>query len=208
MDIVQKIRSRVNVNEETGCWEWQGARSSRGYGGIWIDKRCYITSRVMYASCVGPIPNGLWVLHRCDNPPCCNPDHLFLGDSQDNVNDRVRKGRGSKGRRVPTAKLRDEDIPAIIARLAAKEPQYRIARDYGISYIQIGEIKRGRSWKHVSGGAVAEARTTAKVTAEIVRAIRQRAAAGELRRLLAVEFGICRASVDNIVNRVTWPDVA
>ena len=112
MSIVDKIVSRVEVNAETGCWEWQGARASRGYGTIWINGSSCVVSRVMFAESRGPIPDGLWVLHRCDNPPCCNPDHLFLGTHQDNVDDRVRKGRGTKGERVPVSKLTAEDIPA------------------------------------------------------------------------------------------------
>jgi len=77
----------------TECWEWEGSRSgSRGYGcysGLYIH-------RVAWAVTYGEVPPGMWVLHRCDNPPCFRPDHLFLGTCSDNVRDSVQKGRHSQ----------------------------------------------------------------------------------------------------------------
>lgn len=97
----------VQRGEANDCWEWQGARLPvRRFPGAFSYGRLAWQGRHTYAHHVawlltnGPIPSRLWVLHRCDNPPCCNPSHLFLGTAQDNVADRERKGRTFRGARV------------------------------------------------------------------------------------------------------------
>lgn len=77
----------------TGCWLWMGSTWGGGYGQVRINRRTRFAHRVAWEVSNGPIPNGLFVLHRCDNPPCVNPAHLFLGTHQDNMDDMMRKGR-------------------------------------------------------------------------------------------------------------------
>jgi hypothetical protein len=78
------------------CIEWRGARTNEGYGRKWKNGKVRYTHRLAYAWANGPIPDGMWVLHKCDNPPCCNPEHLFLGTNQDNLLDCISKGRHPK----------------------------------------------------------------------------------------------------------------
>jgi hypothetical protein len=85
------------VSKLTGCWEWQNYRSPDGYGRSTGHGGEVMVHRIAYADRHGPIPAGMQVLHRCDNPPCCNVEHLFLGTALDNVADRVRKGRTAAG---------------------------------------------------------------------------------------------------------------
>lgn len=92
-----RIRSNVKVNEETGCWEWQKKRDQRGYGRLTIrinkkHKKAFV-HRYAYELFVGPIPDGLIICHHCDNPPCCNPDHLYAGTHADNTADKIARGR-------------------------------------------------------------------------------------------------------------------
>lgn len=88
-----RFAEKFRINAETGCWEWIAERNRKGYGMFWHKDSMTGAHRASYELHVGEIPDALHVLHRCDNPPCVNPEHLFLGTNQDNVDDRQRKGR-------------------------------------------------------------------------------------------------------------------
>lgn len=99
--IARRFWAKVKPNPKRSyagkpCWEWQGATSEKGYGKFKLNGAVMRTNRVAWILANGMISDALHVLHRCDNPACCNPAHLFLGTNQDNVNDRERKGRGAK----------------------------------------------------------------------------------------------------------------
>lgn len=105
----ERFWSKVN-RKDGGCWEWAAGRFSYGYGafkrrvdGAWKQQKAH---RLAYEWLVGPIPDGLIVCHACDNPPCCNPDHLFLGTQLDNQRDMIAKGRkGIHPRTLPRSEL-------------------------------------------------------------------------------------------------------
>jgi hypothetical protein len=82
----------------TDCWPWTGYTNTRGYGVIRINRRTVLAHRIAYQVERGPIPDGLFVCHHCDNPPCCNPAHLFLGTQTENMRDMISKGRGNKSK--------------------------------------------------------------------------------------------------------------
>lgn len=84
------------VTDSNGCWVWQGSKNWKGYGQVLFRGVRWVIHRFMYAAYIGPIPPGMFVCHTCDNPPCCNPDHLWLGTHADNQKDMVRKGRHAK----------------------------------------------------------------------------------------------------------------
>ena len=106
--IAERFAEKIRVNRETGCWEWTGSRLKAGYGQLGKEKGAglMLAHRYSYEQNVGPIPAGMIVCHRCDNPPCCNPEHLFLGDHGANMKDMERKGRG----RILTAAQVDEAL--------------------------------------------------------------------------------------------------
>jgi len=120
------------------CWEWNGSRERFGYGQKKIKGRMYITHRLAYAWVNGPIPDGMCVLHSCDNPPCCNPNHLFLGTQQDNVRDRCKKNRTPRGEAHYMAKLSDLEVEEI-RRLDL--PHKEIAKLYGIGSPYVSTLK-------------------------------------------------------------------
>jgi hypothetical protein len=122
------------------CWEWLGNRYPNGYGRF-AGKGAH---RRAWERAYGPVPDGLLVLHRCDNRPCVNPRHLFLGTSLDNSDDKISKGRGARGRRINTNRLTEEAVRAI--RLDARN-QRVIAADYGVAQATVHRIKSGISWR-------------------------------------------------------------
>lgn len=139
---------------ETGCWEWQGVRSPDGYGRYYPAMGIKLQAhRHAYALVHGPIPNDLCVLHRCDNPACCNPAHLFLGTRTDNAADRQAKGRTRTGtlRGVdnPGAKFTADDVRSIRARVASGETRTALAREYGVSLTAISLITRRKHYREV-----------------------------------------------------------
>lgn len=146
---------KINKDGPNGCWLWT-AGTDRGYGFISNERRVSVGAhRVSWIIHNGPIPDGLEVCHSCDNPPCVNPKHLFLGTHLENVADMYAKGRN----RPPTGKFR-------------------------------GELS-----------------SSARLTADKVRDIRQRFASGEFQTHLALEYGVKQATISLIVMRKTWVDV-
>ncbi|HJQ65911.1 MAG TPA: HNH endonuclease signature motif containing protein [Gemmatimonadales bacterium] len=140
---------RGNADE---CWLWTAARDQKGYGRIGSQGRRRgpePAQRVSYRLYVGPIPAGLHVLHHCDNPPCVNPAHLFVGTNADNMADMVRKDRQQQGERSGKAKLSAADVAYI--RLAAADgprgTQRVLARLFGVTDGQISHIVNGTSWR-------------------------------------------------------------
>lgn len=129
------------------CWEFNGARHTFGYGKIGIaGSGPRDAHRLVWELTHGPIPAGMEVCHQCDNPPCCNPDHLFLGSRQDNVQDATHKGRTTIGERNPMAKLTWEDVAEIRARHAAGESRSEIAERFGVTRGTVWLIYSGRTW--------------------------------------------------------------
>ncbi len=137
------------------CWIWQGYRNPKGYGQIRITSeekttRAVLTHRLSYELTYGPIPNGKYVCHRCDNPSCCRPDHLFIGTIADNQQDMVLKGRTSRGEHHYHTTLKSTDIIAIRTQYAAGSvSQADLGRMFGVHAGTIGAIIARRTWKHV-----------------------------------------------------------
>jgi hypothetical protein len=128
------------------CWKWTGSSYPYGYGCIGTSKGVDGAHRVSYKLHVGEIPDGLCVLHKCDNPNCNNPEHLFLGTKKDNALDRSLKGRGKnpihRGNH-PNAKLTVEDVMAI---KGSKEKRNVLAEKFGVTAVSISRIINGERW--------------------------------------------------------------
>lgn len=124
----------------SGCWLWFGAEGS-GYGRVGFKGNLLLTHRVSWELTNGPIPDGLWVLHKCDVRCCVNPDHLFLGTPKDNMQDKLRKGRGNGAKKITAA---------IVLQIRAATGTHReIGKRFGLSHATTGKIIRRLLWKHV-----------------------------------------------------------
>lgn len=148
MRLADRLLSKIKINAESGCWEWTASKC-HGYGQIMIDGRPIRAHRVSYEIHCGMIPDGLHILHRCDNRACINPEHLFIGTNADNMADRDAKGRGIifRGEGHGSSKLTEADVRAI--RAAKGLPQRKLAEMYNVSGKQICMVRTGKQWAHV-----------------------------------------------------------
>lgn len=136
---------------DTGCMVCVShRRTAKGYVKIRTGQTQSYLHRVIYTLHNGPIPDEMLVCHACDNPPCCNPNHLFLGTPKDNSEDMATKGRASSGPGMdnPNRKLTDAQVIEIRARVE-HESENSLATEYGVSRSTISAIKHGWRWKHV-----------------------------------------------------------
>lgn len=141
----------VKRGEPNACWEWFGFRKPTGYGAnpAMSEARAH---RMSWALHFGPIPEGKWVLHRCDNPPCFNPEHLFIGDPRINAHDRDAKGRQRtvKGDDSPHSKITEEQASQIFPLSEQGLSAVEISKIVPLSPTQIKRILRGESRKGLS----------------------------------------------------------
>lgn len=167
------------VAKTAECWTWQACKGRRNYGLFFDGSRLIPAHRFAWEITHGPIPEGLLVCHRCDNPPCVNPAHLFLGTHQENMLDRNKKGRAARGERH-------------VSRL---HPETLMRGDSHYSRTRPERLARGER----------NAKTT--LTADQVRAIRAAYGTGPSYADLAQAYGVDRGTICNIVRRKTWAHV-
>lgn len=143
----ERFWGKVDRGWPSRCWEWQGRRDASGYGHFSDDGLKWRAHRAAWVLTYGPIPEGLCVCHHCDNPACCNPDHLFLGTHTDNIADAAHKGRMNRGERNPNSKLTEEDVLDIhLMEATGKWSRKGLAEKYGVSQGTISKILSGELW--------------------------------------------------------------
>jgi hypothetical protein len=153
--MVQRFWGKVNKGGPDDCWPWTGATQRAGYGafGLGLGRHMRVASRLAYSWHNSiPIPPGLVVRHKCDNPPCVNPDHLELGTHSDNMRDMHSRGRAPRrehrlrGSSHPRAIINLDIAFNMRVDLAAGMYGYRVAEKYGVSAALVSLIKRGELW--------------------------------------------------------------
>lgn len=148
-----ELRFWDKVRIGDNCWEWTAGRSESGYGRFYPGPRrprSVLAHRRSWEMANGPIPDGLLVCHRCDNPGCVRSSHLFLGTYADNAADKVSKSRQQRGERAAMAKLNVEKVCEVRRRCAAGEEQRDVARSLGVHQSAISKIVNRLNWGHVS----------------------------------------------------------
>lgn len=151
----KRMWSKINKNGPNGCWLWTAAVNSWGYGAFSIGgRRMVAVHRYIYQKHIGRVLTPKqFCLHKCDTPRCVNPDHLYVGDGNQNMADKLARGRQARGERIHFAKTTEEQVRYIKANYR-KTHKTRgngsaIARQLGVSPGIVHAIGRGRSWKHV-----------------------------------------------------------
>lgn len=143
----------MKVNPVTGCHEWQRSINRGFYASIGYKGATMLVHRASYMAFKGEIPEGMLVLHSCDNRICINPDHLRIGNQTDNMRDRSERGRcaSQRGSKHGRAKLNDGDVRQIMQRISNNERDYQIAKHYSVTASNINSIRSGVSWNHITG---------------------------------------------------------
>jgi len=145
--LVERFWEKVDVRGPDDCWPWMAALNGQGYGNLGSgDGKTLRANRVSYELAYGPIEPGHMVCHRCDNPACVNPTHLYAASQANNLRDMAEKGRSTRGERSASAKLNDAAV-AIIRSATIK--QNMLAKNFGVSPMAISLAKRGLTWRHV-----------------------------------------------------------
>lgn len=217
--VAKRFASKISPEGLTGCHLWTGSVNSSGYGRLFLYRRNGVNHyaeahRTAWAIYCGLIPTGAHVLHHCDTPACCNPAHLYLGDNTANSADRVARGRTAKlkGEKNPRAKLTNEQVLAIFN---DQRPFAEIAAAYEISEGPVGQIKSGKQWKHILGGAIAaRVKHPAKLRGEQV-AVGKLTEAQALaifndpraQTVIAAEYGVSQVAVSCIKLGKTWKHI-
>jgi hypothetical protein len=140
----------------TKCSVWSGGKDKDGYGIIYFNGRSWRVHRLVWTWVIGEIPEGKLVLHDCDNPPCYNPEHLFLGDHKSNVQDALSKGRmlGPRGEMNGQHRLTAGDVVEIVSRYKPYDRNgnnmYGLAREFGVHPVTIHNIFSGKHWRSVT----------------------------------------------------------
>lgn len=159
LDLVRRgeetLWRRVIVGEPDECWEWQGHRIKTGYGRLRFQGRRVLAHRLAdFIARHTEIPEGIEIIHTCDNPPCVNPRHLQRATHKENMEDRDRKLRGAKGESNGRAKLTEHEVREIIRLRQDDVRVAEIAARFGISQRHVYALSNGAWWKHLTGRQV------------------------------------------------------
>jgi hypothetical protein len=150
-DKTSEQRFWEKVDKTENCWNWVASCLKFGHGHFRVGKRVILAHRYSYELHIGPIPKDMCVLHKCDNPKCVNPDHLFLGTRINNIEDMDVKNRRIvlKGEKIGTSKLTEKEVSLIKGLLKTNAPRKGIADYFGVSLQAIEAIQSGRNWSWV-----------------------------------------------------------
>lgn len=197
---IERFNAKWKLNAESGCWEWTAALYTSGYGQIKVPRKRIQAQahRLSYAIHKGPIPQGQYVLHRCDNRKCVNPEHLFLGTKKDNAQDMVAKGRHCFGEKQAGAKLTAKHVHVALELIRLGVKQIRIAQMLDISPMELSRIKRGERWAHLQPGKPKWRKQREFISVKQAEQILQRLSGGESQHQIAKSLGITQSQVSRI----------
>ena len=209
----ERFWSKVAVRTDKDCWEWQANKNNKGYGmfsiNSYVGKK--LAHRLSYENSFGKIPDGMHILHSCDNPACVNPSHLSAGTRSDNMTDCASKGR------TGNMALADVSVICLLKDYIEGMSHADIASKYGISVKTVPDFVTGdsRKWLHGKHGCPSteeirnakNLKPNATLTAETVLEIRKKLKSGMMGKDIAIEYGVHSATVSDIKLRKIWKDI-
>lgn len=199
---IDRFWAKVDVCGLDDCWEWLASKLRKGYGRFTMGKGVWLLAhRLSFYLKTGSDPGKKHVCHRCDNPSCVNPRHLFLGTQAENMHDMIKKGRAKheKGEKASRALLTEREVLKI---RHSKETVRSLAEKYGVSPGAIEAVLLGTNWKHVGGP-----RQRRHLTKKQVMQIRKLHGQGHTGRKLAHAFNVSEGLISGIVNGKVWKNV-
>lgn len=236
--VKSRFFKHINKDNKNGCWEWIGSKTKRGnYGQFSLNGKPVRAHRLSFEFENGPIPEGMFICHKCDNPACVNPDHLFLGTQKENMADCVLKGRNSPpphsigefhplklhperaahGEKHGCAKLTLVDVNDICEKARNGSTRQELADEYHVDKSSIYRIVHGKTWKRdglntseinmKSNASMGERNASAKLTSIQVREIRLKHKSGMTQVQLQNEYHVSEPTIHNIVHYLSWKNV-
>lgn len=184
----QRFWDRVQISGVDDCWPWKLSTGSHGYGQVRHQRLTLLTHRIAYELTYGAIPDDLLVLHRCDNRPCCNPSHLFLGTAKDNMQDMHQKGRNA-AKVCPDRQARGD------RHMSRTKPETLKRGNEHYTRLHPEKVRRG------------EASNKARFSEQDIRDMRQQYEQGVSIRELARRYNAARKSIQAIVQRRNWKHI-
>lgn len=146
----ESLEAKFMKGKNNECWNWTHATSNHGYGSFTFNGKRYIASRLAYEIYIGPIEKGHHICHKCDNPKCVNPSHLFSGTIKENMSDMVKKNRSAKGQNHSQSKLNDRQVKIIKKLIKQNRKNIEIAAKFNINRRTVNHIKSETRWSHIT----------------------------------------------------------
>lgn len=211
----------ARTENDDECWEWTGCKDRAGYGSVRWENVQMTAHRAVYTILYGNIAKGLVVRHSCDNRPCCNPKHLSLGTTADNVRDKIERGRQKHGEQLRNSKLTESNLKEAVRLYATGDySQRKLADMFGVRQSTIWEALNKKKWKRVETDAIpfpegqsdysrrGSRRSYAKLTEDNVREMRKIHSVGGVSCAeLGRKFGVCSQLAAAIIRRAAWTHV-
>lgn len=203
LPLEEKFENKYIPEPNSGCWLWTCCVAHYGYGILYFPRGRILAHRYSYTRFIGPIPEGHFVCHKCDVPSCVNPDHLFAGTPQDNVDDKVRKNRHLPGEDHPGAVLSNKDVISIFL---SSKTYLDLAKEFHVSQSSIGRIKTGDGWGPVTHDLTKPHRLlgSSKITnTEVLEIYRS----PENNTHLSAKYGVSNSTIWQLKNGKTWSSI-
>lgn len=202
-DAIAYLLARIEKDPQTDCWLWKLSVGNHGYGQCGWNGRMTTAHRLSHCIFKGD-PGSLFVLHKCRNRRCCNPEHLYAGTQLDNFHDMLKDGTHVpppklKGEEVGNAALTDQEASEIKQSLLNGTSAVKLARKYDVSPVTIGNIKKNKHYSHVEPFLPEHTKTVrGSVTKRQIAEVQARLSSGERNRAIAQDMNLNESTVSRI----------